>query len=204
MLSINTIVDAAINDMARGKESPHCGNAAKYNEIEYAEGYSEPGYEEPKSGILLANWNRYPNRLTDILEKLGYSIEWSDEWARCQECNKIIRISPDSYSWRRYYIIYDGSETCADCVKEDLDTYESYLLNNPNKADTFDVDWEARGFSKFNKDCYENGFHPHQNDNPKEIVKKLPKNLDYVFAIPSVGQFDVMFDLWIREKKEEE
>jgi len=209
MLSLGTIIKAALNDMERGKAEPRCGNAAHndnepLNDINWCEGYAEPGYDDPKCSVLFADWNSYPTRLANILERAGYSVEWSDEWSICEDCNKAVRTVQDSYSWRRYFVIYNDCElVCANCVKEDLDTYEAYLLNKSTHADTFNVDWQARGFTLFNKDHYESDYHVGQPDNPKTIVKALPPKHDYLFAIPSVGQFDIMFDCWIRPQEEE-
>ena len=188
--------------MARGKEEPFCGSAAKHSDdIDYCLEYAEPGYSSPKRGILFGNWNHYPKRLASILEKAGYEIEWSDEWSQCQDCNRAIRTSPDSYGWKQYYVIYNDCEIiCADCVKNDLDTYEEYLLNKHTRADTFDIDWTERGFTQFNVDSYELGLHLHQTDKPSDIIKLLPKDCDYLFTIRNVGQFDISFDCWIRSK----
>jgi len=201
-MKLETILQAAINDMASRKEKPFCGSAAKdSDEIDYCLEYAEPGYSNPKRGILFGNWNHYPKRLTSILKKAGYAIEWSDEWSQCQNCNRAIRTSPDSYGWRKYYVIYNDCEViCADCVKNDLDAYEEYLLNKHTHADTFDIDWSERGFTRINVDSYENGFHAHQTDKPSDIVKLLPKDCDYLFTIPVVSQFTLSFDCWIRSK----
>jgi len=204
-MKLETIIQAALNDMERGKVEPHCGEPAHSNDIDYCEGYAEPGYDDPVRCVLFANWNGYPSRLIGILERAGYAVEWSDEWSTCGDCYKAIRTQQDSYGWRKYFVIYDDCEIiCANCVKHDLDAYEKHLLNRSTHADTFDVDWESQGFTKFNNDRYESGFHPGQNDNPKVIVKQIPANHDFLFTIPSVGQFDISFDCWIRPIEDNE
>src|SRR5678816_1797897 len=40
-------------------------------------------------------------RLSDLAEKAGYAVEWSDEWSTCDDCGKAVRTSPDSYGWKR-------------------------------------------------------------------------------------------------------
>lgn len=175
--------------------------------LDYAKEYAEPGYTNPARGVLFANWNHLPRGLDTILERAGYAIEWSDEWSMCDSCQRAVRTSADSYSWRRSYYIPDDecSIICEECAHKDLDDYEAYLLNDAHRADTFDVDWSARGFVRHNPDYhYQNGWHPGQNDKPTEIVKHLAPNVDWLFAIPSVGQFDVSFDLWIRDNDEPE
>lgn len=198
------IILQAIKDMAKGRKVPHCGEQqGSLDEIDWAEAYAEPGYDTPKNGILLANWNRFPTDIDQKLERAGYAVEWFDEWCRCDDCSRIVRQSPDSYGWRQSYkFIHDCEIFCKDCLLKDLDAYEDMLLNRVETADTFDVDWEKRGFTRFNSDHYESGFHRGQDDKPKEIIKKIPKGYDFLFAIPLVGQFDISFDCWIRPKPE--
>lgn len=43
--------------------------------LEWAEGYSEPGYENSKKGVLFANWNYFSNDVAHILERYGYAVE---------------------------------------------------------------------------------------------------------------------------------
>jgi len=228
-MRLETILKAAKNSMIHGHHKPHCYGAfvegkgyvndggsgfdrADYlrqlerdvnleiDQMESASSYGEPGYTNPDKGILFANWNKFPPELASILEKAGYGIEWSDEWTIC-DCGKAVRTSPDSYGWKGYYMILNDCELfCGDCLKDDLDLYEGALLNKVRHADTLGVDWTARGFEKFNQDSYEAGFHSHQTDKPQDVVKLLPKDVDFLFSIPSVGQFDIFFDCWIRKK----
>src|SRR5262245_37415400 len=123
-------IAAAIRDMQTGKEQPHCGPVPShisadepFNNIEWRADYAEPGYDKGEHGILFANWNHYPSRLTDILERMGYAIEWSDEWAQCDDCNRAVRTSGDSYGWRRFYYMPDDDCTilCADCALENIE-----------------------------------------------------------------------------------
>jgi hypothetical protein len=202
-MKLERILNAALSDMVRGHEQPHCGIAAKnIDGVEWASNYCEPGYGNPKRGVVLANWNEWPSRLDTILEHAGYSIEWEDEWATCCQCYGMVRTSPDSYGWKASYVIFDDCElVCKDCALSDNGRYQEHLLNNSRRADTFDVDWTQDGFVKLNAEPYESGFHPGQNDKPQDLVKLVPSDCDYIFAIPSVGQFDITFDCWIRKKE---
>lgn len=148
-MQLETILSAAVNSMVRGHHAPHCFSAwvqgqgyvnkgdmpalradylaqlerAARSEVEnmgYAASYAEPGYEQPKRGILLANWNRLPSKLTDVLERAGYSIEWSDEWSVC-DCGKAFRTEPDSHSWTPAYTERDGELLCRECAPDDTD-----------------------------------------------------------------------------------
>ncbi len=233
-MELETILKASVNAMVYGHHKPYCYSAwvqgkgyvnkgeplydrADYlrqlerdaiNEIDnmrYAPAYVEPGYTQQDKGILFADWNKFPKELDDILEKLGYGVEWLDEWSLCGDCGRAVRNSPDSYGWKQSYVIFNGGDLiCVECIQSNLDGYEEHLLNNTSSADTLGIDWSSRGFKQFNNDAYENGFHPGQNDDPKEIVKQLPANHDFLFSINSVGQFDCHFDCWIRLKVETE
>jgi hypothetical protein len=202
------ILRAAIRDLEHRTALPFCGSdtlqarvhnaQSELDSLQWANGYVEPGYSNPEHLILFANWNHFPSRVTDLLERMGYSVEWSDEWSQCGDCGLAVRTSPDSYKWRRSYAILNDCEiVCSDCIHQAPKGYLDELTNNHERADTLDIDLAAHGFQKFNG-TYENGLHPGQNDNPEEIVKLLPDGVDYIFQIPSVGQFDITFTLWYR------
>jgi len=204
-MTAEKIIEAAVNDMVSGREKPFCNETpGNSDELEYYTEYAEPGYDNPKKGIITGNWNNFPKRLCKILEKAGYSCEFYDEWSTCQGCYKLVRTSPDSYGWKQSYVIYNDCELiCHNCVKEDLDEYENYLLNSVKRADTLDIDWESRGFTRFNEDRFESGFHSFQTDNPQDVKKLLPKDHDFLFVISDKSQFSTGFDVWIRKKEED-
>jgi len=172
---------------------------------EWCAEYGEPGYDTPEHGIWFANWNNVPRFVGDWLESHGYATEWSDEWIISYETNKAYRSSPDSYGWKQSYVMLDGDFIIGrDEVEsgDQIDAYIDYLLDNPKRADTFDVDWTKYGFIKLN-DEYESGFHPGQTDDPKAILKEAREqypNGEFIFSIDDVGQFDMNFSLWMRDK----
>ena len=142
------IVEAAINAMVKGRHRPHCYSAhvpgqgyvndgtrvdqwpdyvrqlevrarAEAENMGWSPGYAEPGYDDSKKGILFANWNVFPRGLDNILERAGYAIEWSDEWDTCQDCNKAVRLVPDSHGWTPSYVFTtNGDFLCTACAKE--------------------------------------------------------------------------------------
>lgn len=95
------------------------------NEIDnmlFAEGYA--GYlpeNQPKRCVLFANWNLFPDKVIDLLERQGYAIEWSDEWSICDSCNMAVRTEPDSFCYRAEYqfVESDGAMLCLDCLQEE-------------------------------------------------------------------------------------
>lgn len=147
MLSHEYIIRAAIHAMIHQGRDAHCYTAwvkgegytnkgtdpatradylrqlerAATSELEnmgYATGYAEPGYTDPKRGILFADWNVFPRGLDTLLERAGYAIGWSDEWSVC-ECGKACRTSPDGHDWKPSYnesMIEHGEFLCLECA----------------------------------------------------------------------------------------
>lgn len=140
-------------------------------------------------------------RIGELAEKLGWGVEWSDEWSICY-CGggygKAVRISPDSYSWTASYFIGDGEIQCIECVHDDPEALEEHLTDNPDGADTMGIDWHERGW-RLTHPNFENGWHPGQDGNPHDILKRLNlRKVEALFVVDNVGQFDCGFSLWIR------
>jgi len=172
----------------------------------YAPGYAEPGYSDPKRGILFANWNYFPRDIGNLLEKAGFEIEWSDEWTTCEDCGKALRTSPNSYDWQPSYLhAKDSCEfLCLDCAENEMeDILESYE-NDPRAAFNDHVDPADYGYHKLEGD-FESGFHPGQNDDPKKIYARLKAagHERLLFVIDRVQQFDVSFSIWEKIEDDE-
>lgn len=191
---------------------PHCADKDTYrrsaeceiDNLGYASEYGEPGYDAPTKGVLFANWNYFPRGIDSILERAGFAIEWSDEWT-VAENGKAYRTSPDSHGWKPS-IVYgeDCQEFCRDDVGDYIDDYIAHLIDSPRHADMFDVDWTEYGFENMNG-VFESGFHPGQNDDPKKILTEYQQRFpskEFLFQIPSVGQFDISFTIWGRDKQD--
>lgn len=180
-------------------------------EIDYYQGNNEPGYDDQP--FFAADWNpKSMQRIGVLLEKIGYDIEWSDEWAVCDDCYKGIRTSPDSYGWEPSFIMGDGYLVCHECAIENL---EDYIVNFTNDKRRAIHSWmiepvKAIGFRCWD-DCklFESGWHPGQTDTPEsaltEIYEQCGKEwfenrFDYLFAITDTGQFDIRWTMLIRDK----
>lgn len=168
----------------------------KYS-IETCHGCNEPGYDDKP--VCLANWNNIPQKVYDALEFMGYSCEWEDEWTMCGQCYKVVRTSPSSYGWTRYWaIIGDCELICGDCLKDDPTDYLEELENNPKHCLTFDLDLEELGYVMIEED-FENGWHPGQDDDPKTILERLLKDNPegkYIFNLDEQSQFYIGFSIW--------
>lgn len=181
---------------------PLCSNRATtqsdIDDVQWSEGYAEPGYDQPKKGVLLANWNYFSREVTDLLERYGYSIEWSDEWITCDDCYKIVRTSPDSYGWKQSAWIDEGDVFCEQCIKDGhVEEYLDAIENHPTRAITLDIDPADYGYELVQADL-ESGFHSGQNDDPKKIYQSLKaKGHEHIlFKLDSSGQFDINFSVW--------
>ena len=140
-------------------------------------------------------------RIGALADRLGWGVEWSDEWYRCDDngsCNKAVRSQGDSYSWKPSYFMGDGEIQCHECVRDDPEALEEHLTDNPDSADTIGIDWAARGW-RLTRPQFESGWHPGQDDNPAAILEKLNlRKVSALFEIDYNGQFDTGFSLWIR------
>jgi hypothetical protein len=185
-----------------------------------AEGYAEPSYSDSVSGVVVfGNWNsvskwnerrhefetldRAPAIVGERLEKLGVSLEWSDEWTTCCQCGKAVRIKPDSYSWQPYYVD-DGCGTlvCGDCVHEDPGPYLQALEGRDDACVTVDIDLEAAGYQRVEED-FEYGLYGGQSADPHKIAAALTEQgvSRFLFKLDYNRQFDSGFSLWVHESE---
>lgn len=183
----------------------------------YANEFAEPGYDTKARGILFANWNdkrHYDNntrtwvtdddtmsRLSDLAEKAGYTVEWSDQWTTCNDCGKAVRTEADSYGWKRSYAEIEGDILCHLCVKEDPSAYLESLEGDARRGDTMDLPLEDHGYHKVNTESYQHGWHPGQNDSPEVVAKSLTERgiSRFLFRIDDVEQFTLHFSVYVHE-----
>lgn len=189
-------------------------NEGKYRieEIEIYPGYSEPGYDGET--VALGNWNgiskyennKYialddtPERVCKLLEKLGVSCEWSDEWTSCGDCGKLVRTTGNSYSWQPSFVIIDDCElVCHECM--DNESYLESLEGNCEKACTIaDIDPCDYGYVKLEE--YESGWYG-INDSPTKIGKSLEEKgiSRFIFYIEGNEQFRTRFSVYVHESE---
>lgn len=172
---------------------------------QWCDEYGEPGYDQPETGIIFANWNDVPQPLQEELEEAGYDLEWSDEWLICGR-GKAWRTSPTSYSWAPSYRVTDGGDIITpddgalafieDCAMTD---YAQPIKALPGWVSAEDLC--AAGFELHNDYPYESGWHPGQTDNPAEIAEELFENetvTEIVFQIHENSQFYTRFNVWVK------
>lgn len=180
-------------------------------------GYAEPGYGTGDDDIVaIGNWNdrtrwdresrravvvdNTPSRVAKLLEKLGVSLEWEDEWTLCADCYRAVRTQADSYSWTRSYTDTDDGPVCEDCTLKDPAGYLASLEGNHRTAITLAVNPEHHGY-KLLADDFQNGLYGGQSADPARIAKHLESCgiYRYIFRIDSVGQFDLSFSVFVHE-----
>ena len=170
----------------------------------HADRYIEPGYDQPETGILLANWNQVESDLMDELEAEGYELEWSDQWLVTGD-GGAVRTSPDSYHWQPSYHITDHGDiiTIEDDASEWIAEVALTDWNHPIRAlpDHISVeDLSSAGYMLLEEE-FENGFHPGQTDDPKEVVVRLFNEMEateVVFRVSEQSQFYTRFEAWYK------
>lgn len=180
------------------------------HELDYCIGYAEPGYGATDTVVVFADWNATELApLADTIEATdGAGLEWSDEWHRCDECYRAVRIEPDSYSWRPYYAWVNECEIiCADCLREDVAGNLEQYRNDPDNAVTWasHADMVAAGWERWapaDPRTFETGWHPGQTDDPRSVLDMIREetDADVVFLIDSTGQFDMRWSAWVERE----
>lgn len=178
------------------------------------------GYElgEGKVGILAADWNHVSRwseetkrcetvcecmeRVGDLAERVGLKIEWSDQCAECDECGLLLITEPRYYGWRPAYWVTDCEIYCRECADEH--EIAATCMGNAREALPKWIEPETVGYHVVGgeTDYYENGWHPGQNDEPRDVADKLEAAgiHRYVFVIGGIGQFDVRFRVAVRKR----
>lgn len=153
-MKLETVLKAAVSSMIRGHHAPHCYSAwvkgkgyvnngeppydrADYlkqlertatSEIEnmgYAQAYADKRADQPRKGIVWADWNCLPRGLDTLLERMGFAVEWPDTVSTCDGCNRCIETEPSSYFWKPQYVIHESAYLCLECSEEEgIDTGE--------------------------------------------------------------------------------
>jgi len=150
----------------------------------------------------------YDQHLTTIEDPIDlddFDLEWgfNDEYSRCAcgNCSNIVRTSPDCYEWiAPLFIDCEGyiSDDCVDCGNFDdyiLDEYKNTNKALPSARSTDDL-----GLAKVNTESFQNGWYGGQCDTPAPIIESLnSKDIDVWFKVYP-RQFDMDFDVYVKEK----
>lgn len=146
-------------------------------------------------------------RVWNQLEEQGVELVWHDEWIVTYDgSSRAYRTTADSYSWQSSILWTDGDFLTPE---DGIDAWLEEVANDPRRALPSHV-WSAdqlaaAGFVQWEPDdphTYESGWHPGQTDDPEEITRairgQLGDDVEIVFYLDGVGQFDVRFSAYTR------
>lgn len=160
---------------------------------------------------IIADWNdpKIKQSFYSALESIYDPYYW-DEFSICSECHNLINTRPNGWGWEINALQAGCELLCLECLDDiDIlwDVIESQYLNNWDKAlpSRFKDQLIELGFSKINRDAYQNGLHMHMTDSPKQIIENLPndfKSFDWIFIIDMVSQFYIEFSLYTNRESE--
>jgi hypothetical protein len=175
---------------------------------EYCSHCGEPGYDQPKAGVILCNWNNISKEDQDLLEAEGYSLEWQDEWTIDYDNNKAYRTSPDCYHWQPSVWWNDDGQMFT--TDDDVSMWIAEMTDN---AQTSLPSWitqanlEDAGFELYS-DHEESGLFSDMNADPrkrfKEIKDRFGEDCEVVFRMTEVSQFYVVWESWVRPAQADE
>ena len=163
---------------------------------------------DPDQVWVTGNWNRpMGDRLFDALERIGVDAEWCDMAGRCSDCGKLMETSANCAGWQPGYLTgSEGDRICFDCLDTDTDDVldEFGYINNPDKVipDGLGRHLKAWGWEPYNG-VFENGWHPGQTDNPREIlgaIRAKEPNLSVVFRLDETSMFYIRFTAWTKNR----
>jgi hypothetical protein len=178
---------------------------------------SEPGDDD--CIYIVANWNNVdvydrasnsrvvisdlPSRLCNIFEKMGVNVEWSDEVSSCSDCGKMIRTSPDSYSWQPNFVVGDGEILCCVCISNDPEKHLEDLEGDPNRCNTIESINPADHGYVCAQERLESGWHSGQTADPKKIAKELQEKgiTRFLFNLDENSQFYSTWSVFIAKEE---
>lgn len=174
-------------------------SAGNYIEnLDYSHEYAEPGYTNPRKSILFSNWNLFPRKVCDLLESAGYSLEWEDEWTRCDQCGKALRTSPDSYQWQPSFVADESGYCCVDCLGGDDEFLSDYLDNHKRAVNITGLDLAKFGYHEIQ--CGFSVGWSTCSDNPEQIMESVRARgyRNVLFQISDQSQFECGFCVWYK------
>jgi hypothetical protein len=178
--------------------------------------------DDPEKFVVIGNWNDLPDTWQPLFERLGSEVWFEDEYAICTDCNGLLYTQPGFYGDEMRFITTEDSIICQDCIEKHCDSAENLedafadFIYNYHSGVSVQAraipSWMTERFVGFGWNCwsegddsycqkYETGFHPGQNDSPEKIAKdiwKFDPGLGIVFAIRSIGQFDVHWQVLVK------
>jgi hypothetical protein len=176
-------------------------------QLEYCTHYGEPGYDDPGSCILFANWNEVPKSVQTRLKAQGYALEWSDEWYVDYNNGKAYRTSADSHGWESR-IMYSDAAGDYLTPDDDVELWVQACEGNSSAAlparldesEIAELGWEKQ------TETYESGLREGSNDNPESIADALVADgKTFMFQLGRSGDaYTLAFHVWVKIEKSDE
>ena len=182
------------------------------------EGYAEPGYSDPKSGVIaFGNWNdvsHWNARISgssspmmmplagspSCLKRLASNSNGRTNGRRANNAEKQFAARPTVTPGSGTTPKSKAAPSAATVLKADPTAYLESLEGEENSCLTISLELEEHGYVLL-EGGYEHGFYGGQDADPRLIAKAL-KNQGisrFVFDLDSVGQFDLSFSLWVHK-----
>ena len=213
-----------ILDIARrmaDKKDKELGTYQVGNRIDDIQIYMESSDPGDSDGMhIAANWNNVsdyrkpeglrilsdlPSRLCNIFEKMGIAVEWNDEVSSCSDCGKMIRTSPDSYSWQPSFVVGDGEILCHECVENEPEEHLESLEGQWGACNTIaSINPADHGYVRVNDEPYESGFHTGMNDDPKQVANMMKiKGIErFLFSLDENSQFYSRWSCFVHQDEQ--
>lgn len=166
-------------------------------------GVCEEGSLEERTFLIFDSWDQV-HAMEELVDLDTVEYGFSDEYSRCGcgRCNVAVRVSPDSYGWRPYFLVTaEGPVLLEHASPHHVDEYVAERINRHDMAVNLPgLDLTLAGFREL-RGGYESGFHEGQTDDPKAILRALRErnpNASFLFVVDDVGQFDTSYGVWVR------
>jgi hypothetical protein len=141
------------------------------------------------------------------MEAQGVEFEWHDEWMVDHDNDaKAYRTEADSYSWESQVRMTDNGDWLT--PDSDIEDWIADSVNDPHRCLTshYAHAVEEAGFEE--RECgFASGWYEGQNDDPVKITEAIRRehdDIDILFVLSGVGQFDVHFCVYTRSTNHEE
>lgn len=180
--------------------------AGKYGSkpCSYAEENPDKRYRNGE--VMLHSVEYHYPRLFEAMAEQGIEFEWHDEWIVSYESSpsKAYRTQADSYSWQSSILWTDGDFLTPD---DDIQLWVDEVVNNPHKCLPKHI-WSDEDLAEIGFEEHECGFRNGwygREDNPEQISEKIRKfegEVDILFKLSYVAQFDMGFCVFVRKNEE--
>lgn len=114
----------------------------------------------PTGHFLLLENQEEDSKIYEFVKQCGFDelpceCGYNDEYIVCDNCGKVVRMTPDSAFWKQPYLRTDGGDVyCDDCVE--IEDMLEHMNHKFNKCDTIfsEKDYLEKGFKNYSEEKY--------------------------------------------------